>query len=144
MATDVVLRAKGKLLMSLPENWKTILKQPVLVHFTTVMADGSPQTSPVWVDVDGDDILINSAVGRVKDKNVRRDPRVAVSAVDPDNAYRALMVRGRVIDITTEGAEAQIDALAKKYIGQDTYPWRRPGEVRVTYRIRPEKIGTMG
>ncbi len=130
--------------MSLPENWKTILKQPVLVHFTTVMADGSPQTSPVWVDVDGDDILINSAVGRVKDKNVRRDPRVAVSAVDPDNAYRALMVRGRVIDITTEGAEAQIDALAKKYIGQDTYPWRRPGEVRVTYRIRPEKIGTMG
>jgi PPOX class probable F420-dependent enzyme len=144
MATDVVLRAKGKLLMSLPENWKTILKQPVLVHFTTVMADGSPQTSPVWVDVDGDDILINSAVGRVKDKNVRRDPRVAVSAVDPDNAYRALMVRGRVVDITTEGAEAQIDALAKKYIGQDTYPWRRPGEVRVTYRIRPEKIGTMG
>ncbi|MCC6205998.1 MAG: PPOX class F420-dependent oxidoreductase [Hyphomicrobiales bacterium] len=130
--------------MSLPENWKTILKQPVLVHFTTVMADGSPQTSPVWVDVEGDDILINSAVGRVKDKNVRRDPRVAVSAVDPDNAYRALMVRGRVIDITTEGAEAQIDALAKKYIGQDTYPWRRPGEVRVTYRIRPEKIGTMG
>ncbi|MEZ5805080.1 MAG: PPOX class F420-dependent oxidoreductase [Rhizobiaceae bacterium] len=130
--------------MSLPENWKTILKQPVLVHFTTVMADGSPQTSPVWVDVDGDDILINSAVGRVKDKNVRRDPRVAVSAVDPDNAYRALMVRGRVVDITTEGAEAQIDALAKKYIGQDTYPWRRPGEVRVTYRIRPEKIGTMG
>jgi PPOX class probable F420-dependent enzyme len=130
--------------MSLPENWKTILKQPVLVHFTTVMADGSPQASPVWVDVEGDDILINSAVGRVKDKNVRRDPRVAVSAVDPDNAYRALMVRGRVIDITTEGAEAQIDALAKKYIGQDTYPWRRPGEVRVTYRIRPEKIGTMG
>ena len=130
--------------MSLPENWKTILKQPVLVHFTTVMADGSPQTSPVWVDVDGDDILINSAVGRVKDKNVRRDPRVAVSAVDPDNAYRALMVRGRFVDITTEGAEAQIDALAKKYIGQDTYPWRRPGEVRVTYRIRPEKIGTMG
>ena len=130
--------------MSLPENWKTILKQPVLVHFTTVMADGSPQTSPVWVDVDGDDILINSAVGRVKDKNVRRDPRVAVSAVDPDNAYRALMVRGRVVDITTEGAEAQIDALAKKYIGQDTYPWRSPGEVRVTYRIRPEKIGTMG
>jgi PPOX class probable F420-dependent enzyme len=130
--------------MSLPENWKTILKQPVLVHFTTVMADGSPQTSPVWVDVEGDDILINSAVGRVKDKNVRRDPRVAVSAVDPDNAYRALMVRGRVVDITTEGAEAQIDALAKKYIGQDTYPWRRPGEVRVTYRIRPEKIGTMG
>lgn len=130
--------------MPLPENWKTILKQPVLVHFTTVMADGSPQTSPVWVDIDGDDILINSAVGRVKDKNVRRDPRVAVSAVDPDNAYRALMVRGRVVDITTEGAEAQIDTLAKKYIGQDTYPWRRPGEVRVTYRIRPEKIGTMG
>ena len=130
--------------MPLPESWKTILKQPVLVHFTTIMADGSPQTSPVWVDIDGDDILINSAVGRVKDKNVRRDPRIALSVVDPDNPYHALMVRGRVIDVTTDGAEAQIDALAKKYIGQDVYPWRKPGEMRVTYRIRPEKIGKMG
>ncbi len=130
--------------MPLPETWKTILKQPVLVHFTTVMADGSPQTSPVWVDIDGDDILVNSAVGRVKDKNVRRDPRVAVSAVDPENPYHALMVRGRVVDITTDGADDLIDALAKKYLDKDKYPFRAPGEVRVTYRIRPEKVGTMG
>jgi len=130
--------------MSLPEAWKTILQQPVFVHFTTINADGSPQTSPVWVAVDGDDLIINSAVGRVKDKNVRRDPRIAISAVDPDNPYRALMLRGRVVDISTEGADAQIDALAKKYMGKDKYPFRTPNEVRVNYRIRADKVSTMG
>lgn len=130
--------------MALPDAWKDILNQPVLIHFTTLNEDGSPSTSPVWVAVDGDDLIVNSAVGRLKDRNVRRDPRVALSAVDPENPYKALMVQGRVTEITTEGAEAQIDALAKKYIGQDKYPWRRPGEVRVNYRIRPEKVATMG
>ena len=130
--------------MSLPEAWKTILQQPVFVHFTTINADGSPQTSPVWVAVDGDDLIINSAVGRVKDKNVRRDPRIAISAIDPDNPYRALMLRGRVVDISTEGADEQIDALAKKYMGKDKYPFRTPGEVRVNYRIRADKVSTMG
>jgi PPOX class probable F420-dependent enzyme len=130
--------------MALPDAWKDILNQPVLIHFTTLNEDGSPSTSPVWVAVDGDDLIVNSAVGRLKDRNVRRDARVALSAVDPENPYKALMVQGRVTEITTEGAEAQIDALAKKYIGQDKYPWRRPGEVRVNYRIRPEKVATMG
>jgi PPOX class probable F420-dependent enzyme len=130
--------------MPLSEAWKAILQQPVFVHYTTINADGSPQTSPVWVAVDGDDLIVNSAAGRVKDKNVRRDPRVALSAVDPANPYHALMVRGRVVDISTEGADAQIDALAKKYLGQDKYPFRSPGEVRVNYRIRPDKVSTMG
>jgi len=75
---------------------------------------------------------------------VRRDPRIALSAVDPANPYHALMVRGRVVDISTDGADAQIDALAKKYLGQDKYPFRTPGEVRVNYRIRPEKVSGMG
>lgn len=130
--------------MSLSEAWKAILEQPVLIHFTTINADGSPQTSPVWVAVDGDDLVVNSAVGRLKDRNVRRDPRVAFSAVDPANPYHALSVRGRVVDISTEGADAQIDALALKYLNQDKYPFRTPGEVRVNYRIRPEKVSGMG
>lgn len=128
--------------MAQSKNWKDLLGRPVFVHFTTINSDGSPQTSPVWVAVDGDDIIINSAVGRVKDKNVRRDPRVALSAVDPDNPYDALMIQGRVVDISTQGADAQIDALAKKYLGQDQYPFRKAGEVRVNYRIRPEKVST--
>jgi len=125
---------------TVPEPWKAVLKQPVFVHLTTLMPDGSPQTSPVWVDIDGDHIIVNSAQGRVKDKNMRRDPRVALSVVAPDNPYNALMVRGRVVEISTQGADAHIDALAKKYLGKDKYPFRQPGEVRVKYRIATEKI----
>ncbi|MBX3569877.1 MAG: PPOX class F420-dependent oxidoreductase [Rhizobiaceae bacterium] len=130
--------------MSLSDAWKAILNQPVLIHLTTLNDDGSPSTSPVWVAVDGDDLIVNSAVGRLKDRNVRRDPRVAFSAVDPANDYHALMVQGRVVEISTEGADDQIDALAKKYLGKDKYPFRQPGEVRVNYRIRPEKVAGMG
>ncbi|MEY4577110.1 MAG: hypothetical protein RL701_1813 [Pseudomonadota bacterium] len=125
---------------TIPDAWKAVLKQPVFVHLTTIMPDGSPQVSPVWVDVDGDDLVINSAQGRVKDKNMRRDPRVALSVVGPENPYSFLTVRGRVVDITTQGADAHIDSLAKKYLGKDSYPFRQPGEVRVKYRIKPEKI----
>lgn len=122
------------------DTWKAILRQPVLVHLSTLMADGSPQASPVWVDIDGDTILINSAQDRVKDKNMRRDPRVAVSVTDPQNPYKALMIRGRVKNISTQGADAHIDAMAKKYLGKDKYPFRQPGEVRVIYRIEPESV----
>jgi PPOX class probable F420-dependent enzyme len=127
----------------LSEPWKNTLKKPILVHLTTLMPDGSPQASPVWVDVDGDTIVINSAQGRVKDKNMRRDPRVAISAVDPENPYKAFMLRGRVVDITTQGADKHIDSMAKKYLGKDKYPFARPGEVRVVYRIQPDKITSM-
>lgn len=127
----------------LSDAWKTTLTKPILVHLTTLMPDGSPQASPVWVDLDGDTIVINSAQGRVKDKNMRRDPRVAISAVDPENPYKPLMLRGRVVDITTKGADAHIDSMAKKYLGKDKYPFARPGEVRVVYRIEPEKISAM-
>jgi PPOX class probable F420-dependent enzyme len=100
--------------------------------------------TPVWVDFDGTLIRFNTAKGRVKDKNLRRNPKVALSIQDPDNPYRYMQVRGRVTEITEQGADAHIDALAKKYISQDKYPWRRPDEVRVTYKILPEKIHTMG
>jgi PPOX class probable F420-dependent enzyme len=108
------------------------------------MPDGSPQTTPVWVDLVDGKVLVNTAVGRQKDKNVRRDPRVAVTLQDPQNPYRYLEIRGKVDEITTEGATQHIDKMAKKYIGQDKYPWARPGEQRVLIKITPEKFHTMG
>jgi hypothetical protein len=93
--------------------------------------------------MDGVAILVNSAQGRVKDKNVRRDPRAALSAVGPDNPYTPLMLRGKVVEITSKGADAHIDSMAKKYLGKDKYPFRQPGEVRVLYRIEALKSGTM-
>lgn len=119
----------------LSDSIKAAFQKPIFVHLATLMPDGSPQASPVWVDIDGDAVLINSAQGRVKDKNMRRDARVAISAVDPDNAYQPIMLRGKIVEITTEGADAHIDKMAKKYLNKDKYPFRRPGEVRVIYRI---------
>lgn len=129
---------------ALPQGLKDMLQQPVFVHLTTLMADGSPQASPVWVDVDGDEIVINSAEGRVKDKNIKRDPRVALSVTAIDNPYKAFMVRGRVVKITTEGGDAHIDKMAKKYMGVDSYPFRTPTEVRVIYRIVADRVSNMG
>jgi PPOX class probable F420-dependent enzyme len=108
------------------------------------MPDGSPQVTQVWVDTDGEHILINTAEGRQKERNVRRDPRVALNVVDPENAWRIAMVRGRVVDVTTSGADQLIDQLAKKYLNEDIYPFRRPEEVRVTLKILPEKINEIG
>ena len=113
------------------------------VHLATLMADGSPQVSPVWAETDGDLIVVNSAAGRVKDKNIKRDARVALSATHPDDPFKALMIRGRVVKVTEEGAEAGIDRLARKYIGGERYEWRRPGEVRVAYYIQPETVKTL-
>lgn len=128
---------------ALPQDIKTLLQKKVFVHFATEMKDGSPQVSPVWVDVEGDTILINSALGRLKDKNVRRDPRVALSLTDPENPYHSVSIRGRVTEITEEGADAHVDKLAKKYLGKDKYPGRTPGEKRVLYKIEAEHIATM-
>jgi PPOX class probable F420-dependent enzyme len=107
------------------------------------MPDGSPQVTPVWCDYDGQHVLINSAKGRVKDRNMRRDPRVGLDIVDPDNPYRHLSIRGRVVSIDENGADEHIDKLAKKYLGQERYPRRAPGEVRVIYKIEPERTFTM-
>ncbi len=128
----------------IPEPFKDLFAKVAYANLATVMPDGSPQVTPVWYDYDGEYLRINSAKGRIKDKNMRRDKRVAVSIQDPDNAYRYLAVRGNVEEITEEGADAHIDSLAKKYLGKDKYPFRGPGEVRVIYKIRPEKVSTMG
>lgn len=106
----------------------------------TLMPDGSPQVSLTWVDSDGEHVLINTAEGRRKPENVRRDSRVAVSVFDSENPYKQAMVRGVVTDITQEGAEDHIDRMARKYLGQEKYPWRQPGEKRVIIKIRPEHV----
>jgi PPOX class probable F420-dependent enzyme len=98
----------------------------------------------VWVETDGEHILVNTSEGRQKVKNVRRDPRVAVNVVDTTNAWRIASGRGRVVDVTAEGADQLIDELAKKYLGEETYPYRQPGEVRLTIKIAPEKIKEVG
>ena len=128
----------------IPDDVKDIFKKRAFAHLATVMPDGSPQVTPVWVDFDGTHVRVNSAKGRLKDKNMRRDKRVALSVQDPENPYRYIEVRGKVDDITESGADADIDALAKKYLDKDKYPFRAPGEVRVIYKIRPEKISRMG
>jgi PPOX class probable F420-dependent enzyme len=129
---------------SIPEQYKDLFQKKAFASLATLMPDGRPQVTPVWVDLDGSHIRINSAKGRVKDKNMRRNKNVALSIFDPDNPYRHLAVQGEVVDITEQGADAHIDALAKKYLGKDKYPFRRPGEARVIYKIRPEKVSTMG
>jgi len=128
----------------IPESHADILDKPAFAHLSTLMADGSPQSSAVWVDTDGSTIVVNSAEGRLKDRNIRRDPRVAISVTDPENPYRSLMIRGRVARITNEGADDHIDRMAKKYMGVDAYPFRQPDEVRVLYYIEPERIAAMG
>jgi PPOX class probable F420-dependent enzyme len=115
-----------------------------LAHLGTAMPGGAPQVTPVWFDYDGQFFRVNSARGRVKDRNMRRNPAVALSIVDPGNPYRYVGVRGRVVDITEQGGDAHIDRLAKKYLGKDRYPYRRPGEVRVIYTIAPERVSGMG
>jgi len=129
---------------AIPEAFKDLFAKRAFAHLATLMKDGSPQVTPVWCDYDGAKIWINSAKGRLKDKNLRRDQRVALSIQDPDNPYRYLAIQGVVEEITENGADQHIDAMAKKYLGQDRYPFRAPGEVRVIYKIRPEKVSAYG
>jgi PPOX class probable F420-dependent enzyme len=127
---------------TIPGSFSDLFEKKTFAQLATIMQDGSPQVTPVWWEFDGKHVVINSAKGRTKDLNMRRNPNVALSIQDPENPYRHLSVKGKVVEITENGADAHIDKLAKKYIGKDVYPNRRPGEVRVIYRILPEKIFT--
>jgi PPOX class probable F420-dependent enzyme len=130
--------------IQIPQQYLDLFEKRAFADLATIMADGSPQVSPVWLDFDGAHILINSAKGRVKDRNMRRDGRVALSLLDPDNPYRRLMIRGRVVEITEEGADELIDKLALKYLDLQKYPYRNPDEVRVIYKIEPTHVSGAG
>jgi len=127
----------------IPGGFIDLFQKKAFAQLATIMSDGTPQVTPVWCDFDGQHVRVNSAMGRVKDKNMRRNPNVAISLLDPDNPYRYVAVRGKVEEITQDGADAHIDALAKKYLGQEKFA-RRPDEVRVIYKIRPDRVSTMG
>lgn len=125
-------------------DYQDLFSKKALASLATLMPDGRPQVTPVWCDFDGQNVLFNTAVGRVKDRNLQRDGRVSLAIIDPENPYRYLEVRGKVVERTLDGADAHIDKLAKKYLGVDKYPGRRPGEVRVIYKIQPEHVSSMG
>lgn len=125
---------------ALSQGSKSILSQPVFVNVALVQDDGTPHVTPVWVDLEGDNVVINTAQGRSKAKHLHQGSKVALSAIDPQNPYSAVALQGTVIEVTTDGADAHIDKLAKKYLGVDSYPNRQPGEVRVKMTIRPDKI----
>lgn len=124
----------------LTEGMLKLLREPAFCQLATLMPDGSPQLTETWVDTDGQHILINTAEGRQKERNVRRDPRVAVQVLDKGNDFRIFAIRGRVLEITRAGADELIDKLAKKYLGKDTYPFRQPTEVRTILKIQVDKI----
>lgn len=129
--------------VSIPGDYaKLFTSERAFAYLATLNADGSPQVTPVWIDYDGAHLVVNSAKGRRKDRNMRARPRVAVALSDPDNPYRYIEVRGRVVAVTEQGADQHIDKLAKRYLGVDRYPYRQPGEVRVIYRILPEHVST--
>ncbi len=124
----------------LTEGARALLARPIIATLTTLSADGSPQSTPLWITVEGDDLVVNTARGRVKERNMARDPRVAVVVIDPDDAYNVVVVNGTVSAMTEDGADAVIDALAQKYMGVDTYPGHTPDETRVTVTIRTDHI----
>ena len=130
---------------TIPDAYLDLLQQKkAFASLATLMPDGSPQVTPVWFDYADGKIRVNSAKGRTKTRNMKEGAPVALSIMDPDNAYRYLQVRGKVTRVTEHGASEHIDSLAKKYIGQDKYPWSRPGEVRVTFEITPQAVQVMG
>lgn len=130
---------------AIPEKFLDLLTtKKSLANIATVMPDGSPQVTPVWFDYTNGKIRINTARGRVKARNMKVGSKVALAIVDPDNAYRYIGIRGPVVSESEQGADAHIDSLAKKYLNQDKYPFRAPGEVRVTYEIEPASVHTNG
>jgi len=129
---------------AIPEKYRDLFQKKAFGSLGTLMPDGSPQVTPVWIDLEGDKLVVNSAKGRAKDRNMRRDPRVSIALIDPDNPYRYLEVRGRVVQVTEQGADQHIDKMAKKYLGKDSYPFRQKDEVRVRYIIEPEHFSQMG
>ncbi len=124
----------------LSEKALAIIEGRNFAHLATLLPDGSPHVTPVWIDREGDILLVNTAEGRVKHRNIQREPRVAISVYDQENPYDKVLIRGRVIEVTEEGAEEHIDELARKYTGRDFQ--RVPGQKRVIIKIQPERVSS--
>ena len=127
----------------IPQKFTDLFDKKVFANLATLMPDGRPQVIPVWCEFDGTHILVNSAKGRQKDLNMRRDPRVSLSIMDPDNSYRYLEVRGEVVEIEEDVALEHINKLAKKYLDLEEYPYLQAGEVRIRYKIEPQHTTSM-
>jgi PPOX class probable F420-dependent enzyme len=130
---------------SIPDKYLDLFTtKKAFANIATVMADGTPQVTPVWFDFTNGKIRINTARGRVKSRTMKVGKNVALAIMDPDNPYRYVQVRGPVVNETEEGANTHIDSLAKKYMGVDKYPFHEPGVARVTYEIDPKSVQVMG
>ena len=130
---------------SIPEKYLDLFgSKKAFANLATIMPDGSPQVTPVWFDYAGGRIRINTARGRVKARNMKVGTRIALAVLDPENPYRYVQVRGPIVSETEKGADAHIDSLAKKYLGQDKYPFRQAGEVRVIYELEPGSVQVSG
>jgi PPOX class probable F420-dependent enzyme len=140
-----MLRLEARAMANIPDKYLDLLqRKKAFAILSTLMPDGSPQVTPVWFDYTNGLVRVNTAKGRVKARNLKQGAAVAMAIVDPDNPYRYIQIRGRVRQVLEEGADAHIDALARKYLGKDKYPFRQPGEVRVMYEIEPRSVQTMG
>lgn len=130
----------------IPVSHQDLLKDETkaFVYLATTMSDGSPQVTPVWFDTDDQHIIINTATGRIKDKNMRHRPHIALCIADPKNPYRYMQIRGKVVERTNEGAEDHIDKLNLKYHGNPHYPKHNPEQPRVIYKIQPDKVDAHG
>ena len=132
-------------MVEIPAKYLDLLRdKKSFAHLATVMSDGTPQVTPVWFDYTNGKIRVNSAKGRVKTRNMSEGAPVALSIIDPENAYRYIQIRGRVGHVTEKGADAHIDSLAKKYLGKDKYPYASPDQVRVIFEIEPEQGAGQG
>lgn len=128
----------------IPASFLDIMASKALAHLATTMKDGSPQVTPIWFDYTDGKVRVNSAKGRVKSNNMPEGAKVALSIVDVANGYRYVQIRGTVTKVTEVGADAHIDALAKKYLGLDAYPYRNAAETRMIFEITPDRVQTMG
>jgi PPOX class probable F420-dependent enzyme len=131
---------KGAMSASIDDRSRGLLESKNFCHVGTIRKDGTPHVVPVWVDVENDEVLLNTAEGRAWIANADRDPRVTLTVQNLENPYEYVEIRGRVSERTNAGADEHINALAKKYLGVDEYPYRQPGEVRVKVRVSPERV----
>jgi PPOX class probable F420-dependent enzyme len=125
---------------AIPDEAKHLFENKDFAHVATLNGDGSPQVSAVWIGLDGDLVTFNTAEGRLKTKNLARDERVAISITNQENPYENLIIQGKVVEMAHDGADDDIDVLAKRYLDADSYPFRQEGEVRVIVKIEPEKV----